>query len=96
MEILPRAIPRLGKWGEVLWSFANGYDRSPVVPMGEESIIKSVGNSITTPRDLENKIYLSVKAVFNPDGDVNQLQLSGKMAGNMKSTGSRIFAALPA
>ena len=45
---------RLGKWGEVLWSFANGYDRSPVVAMGEESIIKSVGNSITTPRDLEN------------------------------------------
>ncbi len=45
---------RLGKWGEVLWSFANGYDRSPVTVAGEESIIKSVGNSITTPRDLEN------------------------------------------
>ncbi|MDD2620148.1 MAG: DNA polymerase IV [Syntrophomonadaceae bacterium] len=44
---------KLGKWGEVLWSFANGYDNSPVVQMGEDSIIKSVGNSITTPRDLE-------------------------------------------
>ncbi|MEN6324754.1 MAG: DNA polymerase IV [Syntrophomonas sp.] len=44
---------KLGKWGEVLWSFANGNDNSPVVLMGEESIIKSVGNSITTPRDLE-------------------------------------------
>jgi len=45
---------QLGKWGEVLWSFANGHDHSQVVHMGEESLIKSVGNSITTPRDLEN------------------------------------------
>jgi len=45
---------RLGKWGEVLWAFANGYDNSPVIRMGEESIIKSIGNSITTPRDLES------------------------------------------
>ncbi|NLT19740.1 MAG: DNA polymerase IV [Syntrophomonadaceae bacterium] len=44
----------LGKWGEVLWSFANGYDSSAVVHQGEESLIKSVGNSITTPRDLES------------------------------------------
>ncbi|HPF20187.1 MAG TPA: DNA polymerase IV [Syntrophomonas sp.] len=43
----------LGKWGEVLWAFANGLDCSPVVRMGEESQIKSVGNSITTPRDLK-------------------------------------------
>ncbi len=44
---------RLGKCGEMLWSFANGHDNSPVVRMGKESLIKSVGNSITTPRDLE-------------------------------------------
>lgn len=43
----------LGKWGEVLWAFANGRDHSPVVRLGEESQIKSVGNSITAPRDLE-------------------------------------------
>lgn len=43
----------LGKWGEVLWSFANGKDNSPVTRMAEENPIKSVGNSITTPRDLE-------------------------------------------
>ncbi|MGI5912334.1 MAG: DNA polymerase Y family protein [Syntrophomonadaceae bacterium] len=43
----------LGKWGEVLWIFANGYDNSPVVPIGEEALVKSVGNSITTPRDLK-------------------------------------------
>lgn len=42
----------LGKWGEVLWTFANGNDASPVLHAGEESAIKSIGNSTTTPRDL--------------------------------------------
>ena len=44
----------LGKWGEVLHSFANGEDQSPVTVAGTESVIKSIGNSTTTPRDLEN------------------------------------------
>ena len=42
----------LGKWGETLWYFANGLDTSPVARIGEESLIKSIGNSTTTPRDL--------------------------------------------
>ncbi len=42
----------LGKWGEVLWSFANGQDYSPVARTGETSDIKSIGHSTTTPRDL--------------------------------------------
>ena len=41
-----------GKWGLLLHCFANGMDSSPVAKTGEESIIKSVGNSTTTPRDL--------------------------------------------
>ncbi|MCX7780512.1 MAG: DNA polymerase IV [Negativicutes bacterium] len=44
----------LGVWGETLWHFANGLDVSPVRHVGEESFIKSVGNSTTTPRDLMN------------------------------------------
>ncbi|HEY8423153.1 MAG TPA: DNA polymerase IV [Clostridia bacterium] len=42
----------LGKWGEYLWFFANGLDNSPVTPNGSESVVKSVGNSATTIRDL--------------------------------------------
>ena len=42
----------LGKNGEMLWSFANGLDHSPVLAAGEEEGIKSVGNSTTTPRDI--------------------------------------------
>lgn len=46
---------RLGKWGETLWLFANGYDSMPVAPTDFEEVVKGVGNSLTTPRDLENE-----------------------------------------
>ncbi|MBS3976708.1 MAG: DNA polymerase IV [Syntrophomonadaceae bacterium] len=44
----------LGKWGETLWVFANGLDKTPVMKMDYQSGIKGIGNSITTPRDLKN------------------------------------------
>ena len=42
----------LGKWGLILSGFANGLDQTPVASVGEESAVKSIGNSTTTPRDL--------------------------------------------
>lgn len=42
-----------GKMGYVLWSFANGYDDSPVEKENTLAPVKSIGNSTTTPRDLE-------------------------------------------
>ena len=51
----------LGVWGETLWTFANGLDAAPVAQSGEESFVKSVGNSTTTPRDLAN--YEDVKMI---------------------------------
>lgn len=45
---------QFGKWGETIWSFANGLDISPVVKTDYEIMIKSVGNSLTTLRNLEN------------------------------------------
>jgi DNA polymerase-4 len=44
----------LGKMGGVLWAFANGYDQDPVCVEGYQAPVKSIGNSTTTPRDLEN------------------------------------------
>ena len=44
----------LGKMGCVLYTFANGWDTSPVKPEYTHAPIKSIGNSTTTPRDLEN------------------------------------------
>lgn len=42
----------LGKNGVMLWRFANGLDTSPVSNIGAKSLIRSVGNSATAPRDL--------------------------------------------
>ncbi len=47
-------VSHLGKMGSVLWAFANGYDDSPVRLEHTNVPVKSVGNSITTHRDLEN------------------------------------------
>lgn len=43
-----------GKWGYVLHTFANGCDTTPVARAGNEAVIKSIGNSTTTPRDINN------------------------------------------
>lgn len=51
-EVLHR---HLGVWGIVIYRFANGKDESPVKRTGESSYIKSIGNSITAPRDLISK-----------------------------------------
>ena len=52
----------LGKWGEVLWLFANGKDSSPVRKIDESAAIKSIGNGTTCPRDLTTKE--DIKLVF--------------------------------
>ncbi len=44
----------LGKNGLSILRSARGEDTSPVIPGGEHSEIKSIGNSTTPPRDLEN------------------------------------------
>lgn len=51
-----------GKNGEMLHSFANGTECSPVRHKDEISEVKSVGNSTTAPRDLVNEE--DVKTIF--------------------------------
>ena len=57
---------QLGKMGGILWAFANGFDDSPVKKENTHAPVKSIGNSTTTPRDLENnedvKIVLYILA----------------------------------
>lgn len=56
----------LGKWGQMLHSFANGNDTSTVALYGKTSPVKSIGNSTTSPRDLKDitdvKIIMGVLA----------------------------------
>ncbi len=44
----------LGKMGDILSAFANGLDQTPVSREDSSAPIKSIGNSTTTPRDLES------------------------------------------
>lgn len=59
-------VRKFGKVGSILWSFANGYDDSPVKLENTSAPIKSVGNSTTTPKDMETdedvKIVLYILA----------------------------------
>lgn len=52
----------LGKWGQTVHIYANGKDTSPVEYAGHDSDLKSIGNSITTPRDLTTRD--DIKQVF--------------------------------
>ncbi len=52
-----------GKNGSMLYRFANGLDCSPVRRVDESEVIKSIGNSTTTPRDMYT--FDDVKLVFN-------------------------------
>lgn len=59
-------VRKLGKMGSILWAFANGYDESPVKIENTSAPIRSVGNSTTTPKDMETdedvKIVLYILA----------------------------------
>lgn len=54
-----------GVIGNMLWTFANGADLSPVTKLGHHCPIKSIGNSTTTPRDLvtEDDIKITLLAL---------------------------------
>lgn len=51
-----------GKWADILHSFSNGLDFSPVMKSYESHAVKSIGNSTTAIRDLEN--FEDVKIIF--------------------------------
>lgn len=45
---------RFGKMGELIWWFANGEDVSEVALSSQQEVVKSVGNAITTCKDVTN------------------------------------------
>lgn len=51
-----------GKWADILHSFSNGLDFSPVMKADEVTAVKSIGNSTTAIRDLEN--FEDAKIIF--------------------------------
>lgn len=54
---------KLGKHGKMLHIYANGLDTSPVTRVSEADVVKSIGNSTTAPRDMQN--LADVNIVFH-------------------------------
>lgn len=63
----------LGKWGAILKSYALGTDDSPVINAETESVIKSVGNSMTSYRDLENVDDIKLVFYFLADSVITRV-----------------------
>lgn len=66
-----------GKWGDVLYSFSNGLDTSPVSEYADTTDVKSIGNSTTTPKDLTD----------NRDVDIVMSVLCDSVARRMRESG---------
>ncbi len=47
-------IKKLGKTGECIWAYANGFDNSPVSHINYQAPVKSIGRGTTNPVDLKN------------------------------------------
>lgn len=76
----------LGKWGDVLWLFANGRDTSPVHKINESASVKSIGNGTTCPRDLiDNE---DVKLIFTVLSESIAARLRDY---GLKATGIQIY-----
>ncbi|OQB16017.1 MAG: DNA polymerase IV [Firmicutes bacterium ADurb.Bin193] len=67
----------LGKWGYMLWTFANGYDTSPVSNIAAKSFIKSIGNSTTAPRDLVSNDDVKITVYVLSESVAARLRLNG-------------------
>ncbi len=73
-------IDTFGKTGEMLHSYANGSDDSPVANYGEEEPPKSIGNSFTFPRDLTTEEELQVGLCALADKVASRLRRHGMHA----------------
>ena len=65
---------RLGVNGITLWRYANGIDNDPVTATGERPPIKSVGNSTTTPRDLDTPEAIRVTTMLLAESVAERLR----------------------
>lgn len=76
IKVLKRIV---GKAGESIWLAANGLDNSPVQEITTQSETKSIGNSMTLPKDISSEI--EVRAGF--------LELAEKVASRLRKEGKK-------
>lgn len=67
----------MGKRGELLHAYANGWDDSPVARFDELQLVKSIGNSTTTCRDLTTDEEVSQVFLLLADSVARRLRKQG-------------------
>lgn len=70
-------IRHFGKIGQMIWYFANGEENGAVVPTSQASLIKSIGNSTTTPLDMECVDDIKVVATVLAESVASRLKNHG-------------------
>jgi DNA polymerase-4 len=74
----------LGKQGEMLHDYANGLDDSPVLPEKDREMTKSIGNSMTFPRDLLGADDAATAVVALADKVSHRLRKATMQAGGIR------------
>ncbi len=67
-----------GRGGESMWYAANGLDNSPVAEIDEAEEIKSVGNSMTLPRDISEEAEVKAGFIDLAETVAHRLREKGK------------------
>ncbi len=67
----------LGKGGDLLWRYANGMDHEPVASFYAPKEIKSVGNSITFPKDIKGREEIKAGVSLLADSVSGRLRADG-------------------
>lgn len=74
----------LGKQGQMLWTYANGYDTSPVARYGEGECMKSVGNGMTFRRNLVSEEDIRTAVTSLADSVAGRLRKHHRKAFGVK------------
>jgi DNA polymerase IV len=70
-------IRHFGKIGSLLWHFANGQEYSAVTPSSHATLVKSVGNSVTTRMDMVTMDDIEVVATVLAESIASRLKGHG-------------------
>lgn len=83
---LPAMRSLLGRMGENLWKYARGLDDSPVAPANNSEAAKSIGHSVTLPRDVTSEEEVKATLLSLSESVAESLRAQGVKAGEVQIT----------
>ena len=83
---LPAMRSLLGRMGESLWRNARGLDDSPVAPLDAHEAAKSIGHSVTLPRDITTEEDVKATLLSLSESVAHSLRAQGVKAAEVQLT----------